>query len=161
MGLLAAAFRLVRGERPDARLLLIRPRDPATIRRYELDQEGIELLDPVDEPTKLAPAYRRAWVSALTSYREAFGVVLIESLACGTPVVGARSGAIPEVLEDERVGVLFDGDDPRELARGLLDGFELSRHPGTPEHCRARASTFSTSRTTGAHLELYRELLGR
>jgi phosphatidylinositol alpha-mannosyltransferase len=161
VALLAAAFRLVRRERPDARLLLLRPRDPATVRRYGLDHDGIEFLDPVDEPAQLAPAYRRAWVSALTSYREAFGVVLIESLACGTPVVGARSGAIPEVLDDERYGILFDGDDEREVARSLLDGFELSQDQATADACAARAADFSTGRTTEAHVRLYRELLER
>jgi glycosyltransferase involved in cell wall biosynthesis len=161
VALLAAAFQLVRRERPDARLVLIRPRDPATIRLYGLDLDGIELIDPVDEPAKLAPMYRQAWVSALCSYREAFGVVLIESLAAGTPVVGARSGAIPEVLGDEPVGLLFDGDDPREVARTLLDGFELAADPATAAACRARASAFSTARTADAHVELYRELLAR
>jgi phosphatidylinositol alpha-mannosyltransferase len=161
VALLAAAFALVRRERPDARLVVVRPNDPATVRRHGLDQEGIELLDPVDEPTQLAPAYRRAWVSALPSYREAFGVVLIESLACGTPVVGARSGAIPEVLSNEGVGMLFDGDDEREVARVLLDAFELSQDPGTLEACRARAADFSTDSSTEAHLRLYRRLLER
>jgi phosphatidylinositol alpha-mannosyltransferase len=161
VALLSAAFRLVRRERPDARLVVMRPRDPATVRRHGLDCEGIELLDPVDEPALLAPAYCRAWVSALPSYREAFGLVLVESLACGTPVVGARSGAIPEVLSSERVGMLFDGDDEREVARVLLDAFELSRDASTAEACRARAAEFSTERTAEAHLELYRELLER
>jgi glycosyltransferase involved in cell wall biosynthesis len=161
VALLASAFGLVRRERPDARLLLVRPSDPATVKRFGLDQPGIELLDPVDEPGELAPAYRRAWVSALPSYREAFGVVLIESLACGTPVVGARSGAIPEVLSDERVGLLFDGDDERELARTLLDAFDLSADSATADACVARASDFSSARTTEAHLSLYRRLLER
>jgi glycosyltransferase involved in cell wall biosynthesis len=161
VALLAAAFRLVRRERRDARLVAIRPRDAAAVRRLGLDGEGIELLDPVDEPARLAPAYRRAWVSALASYREAFGVVLIESLACGTPVVGARSGAIPEVLSSERVGMLFDGDDEREVARVLLDAFELSRDAATAGACRARAAEFSSARTAEAHIELYRELLER
>jgi glycosyltransferase involved in cell wall biosynthesis len=161
VALLAAAFQLVRRERRDARLVLIRPRDPATIRRYGLDLEGIELIDPVNSPADLAPAYRQAWITALSSYREAFGVVLIESLAAGTPVVGARSGAIPEVLADERVGLLFDGDDPREVARTLLDGFELARDPATAAACRERAALFSTARTADAHVELYRELLAR
>ena len=159
VALLAAAFRLVRRERPDARLVLIRPRDAATIRRYGLDLEGVELIDPVDEPAALAPAYRRAWISALCSYREAFGLVLVESLACGTPVVGARSGAVPEVLGDERAGLLFDGDDPREVAQLLLDGFELAQDRGTAAACRTRAAAFGTDRQADAHVELYRELL--
>ena len=75
-------------------------------------------------------------------------------------MVGARSGAIPEVLDDERTGLLFDGDDPREVAQTILDGFALSadrdrrRLPraGRRVHDRATAET---------HVALYRELLAR
>ncbi|HET8673673.1 MAG TPA: glycosyltransferase, partial [Thermoleophilaceae bacterium] len=54
VGLLSAAFGLVRRERPTARLVLLRPRDPATIERCGLDGAGITLIDPVDEPGQLA-----------------------------------------------------------------------------------------------------------
>ncbi|MGZ4203020.1 MAG: glycosyltransferase family 4 protein, partial [Thermoleophilaceae bacterium] len=85
VGLLSAAFRHVRRERPKARLVVMRPRDPAAVARHGLDGDGIELIDPVDDPRDLAPRYASAWVSALTAYREAFGLVLVEALACGTP----------------------------------------------------------------------------
>jgi phosphatidyl-myo-inositol alpha-mannosyltransferase len=159
VGLLAAAFGHVRRERPDARLVLIRPREAASVARYGLDADGISLIDPVDEPAKLAPHYASAWVTALTAYREAFGLVLVESLACGTPVVGASHGAVPEVLNGDGTGVLFDGDDERAVARALLDGLELADDPGTVEHCRRRADDFSTERLAREYEALYRELL--
>ncbi len=43
--------------------------------------------------------FRRAWVGVFSSLQEAFGMVLVESLACGTPVVGAGDGAIPEIID--------------------------------------------------------------
>jgi phosphatidyl-myo-inositol alpha-mannosyltransferase len=151
--LLVEAFARVRRERPGARLLLqrhpsLRPGD------------GVELIDPRDRD-ELARVYSAAWVSALPSWGEAFGLVLVEALACGTPVVGSDLGAIPEVVEDDAIGRLFSGDDPAALAAALLEALELAEDPATRAACRARASDFSTETMGGAYEELYRELLGR
>jgi glycosyltransferase involved in cell wall biosynthesis len=157
--LLVAAFRELRRRRTDARLVLVRPRDPEAVARLGLAESGIELIEPVDSPAELAPHYRRAWVSALTSYMEAFGLVLVESLACGTPVVATRSGAIPEVVDRDEIGVLFDSGDPVEVARSLDDALALADQAGTRDACVARARDFSTERCADAHEVLYRELL--
>src|SRR5204863_4596648 len=95
----------------------------------------------------LPALYRAAWVSALPSTGEAFGLVLVEALACGTPVVGADREAIPEVLgADDGVGRLFAGDDPRAVARALLDALDLAADPATAARCRSRAEAFSVDR---------------
>jgi phosphatidyl-myo-inositol alpha-mannosyltransferase len=161
VGLLVSAFAEVRRQRPDARLVAIRPRDPEAVSRHGLDAEGITLIDPVDDPRQLAPYYAHAWVSALTAYREAFGLVLVEALACGTPVVGADHGAVPEVVDRDGIGVLFENGDERGVARALLEGLELALDPGTRDRCRARAEAFSTSRLAADYEALYLELLGR
>jgi glycosyltransferase involved in cell wall biosynthesis len=159
--LLVEAFALVRRERPNARLLLMRPPDAALAAALERSHEGIELFEPRSEPAELAPLYARTWASVLPSWGESFGIVLAEALACGTPVVGAASGALPEVVDRDEVGRTFDGDSPEPLARALLDAFELASDPGTREACRRRAEDFSTDRATESYLELYRELLNR
>ena len=116
--LLARAFALVRRERPGARLLLMRPRDPALAARFE-GEPGVELFAP--DPRAVAGVFREAWVSGLASYNEAFGLVLVESLACGTPVFGARDGGVPEIVDRPEVGRLFDpAGDEHDLARTLL-----------------------------------------
>lgn len=159
--LLVKAFRRVRSERPDACLLVMRPRDHGTVERCGLDSPGVELFDPVDAPAELAPLYRRAWVSALTSYREAFGVVVVESLACGTPVVASDDAAVPEILDRPGIGTLFGEPDEDTVARALLEAFELSQDPTTADACRERAADFSTERAAEEHVKLYEELLGR
>ena len=156
--LLARAFRRVRRERPHARLLLDRPRrDPSAAERLLAVSGGIEFFDA--PPGGVAEVFRRSWVSALTSYKEAFGLVLVEALACGTPVVGTREGGIAEIVDRPEVGRLFDGDDEEGLARALLEALELAEDPATAPACRARAEQFSTARCARAHAELYAELV--
>jgi glycosyltransferase involved in cell wall biosynthesis len=154
--LLLRAFALVRKERPHARLLLTRPGDQALARRLTEDNPGVELV-PRERP--VATVFREAWVSGLTSYNEAFGLVLVESLACGTPVFGAREGGVPEIVDTPEVGMLFDGDGEREVATAILEAFELAEAPSTAAACRSRAESFDTVSGAREHLELYRELM--
>lgn len=153
--LLLRAFAMVRKERKDARLLLTRPEDPALARRLTDGNPGVELV-PRERP--VATVFREAWVSGLTSYNEAFGLVLVESLACGTPVFGARDGGIPEIVDSADIGRLFEGDDERDVAAAILETFELSEDGGTAAACRARAESFDTMSGAREHLELYDEL---
>ena len=60
------------------------------------------------------------------SYNESFGLVAVESQACGTPVVAASVGGLRTAVADGRSGVLIDGHDPRDYARVLAD---LHAHP--------------------------------
>jgi glycosyltransferase involved in cell wall biosynthesis len=150
--LLVEAFRLVRRERSGARLLALRHPSlrPA---------EGMTLIEPRDGAA-LAELYSTAWVSALPSWGEAFGLVLLEALACGTPVVGSDLGAIPELVDRDTIGRLFSGDDPAALANALLDALDLAEDPSTRDACRARAADFSTERMGAAYEALYTEVRG-
>lgn len=156
--LLVRAFELVRRERPDAQLLLLRPDDPALARRLG-EPRGVRLVAPTADAVNEMLA--TAWGSALCSRNEAFGLVLVESLASGTPAVGTNDGAIPEIIDRPEVGRLFEGEDEREVARALLEVLELAESPSTAAACRSRAESFSVERTGDAHRALYRELLLR
>ena len=150
VGLLIEAFALVRAERPDARLVLSAPQRLA-------GGPGVEWVDLNDRET-LADAYRDAWTAALPSESEAFGLVLIEALACGTPVVGYRDGAIPEVIDSDRIGRMFAELTPRALADALSAALELGHDPEVATACRQRALQFSADRCTDRYVELYRAL---
>jgi rhamnosyl/mannosyltransferase len=157
--LLLDAFERVRRERPGTRLVLSRPREAAAA-QAALDArgaEGVELRD-VDDRDALVAAYAEAWVSALPSLGEAFGLVLLEALACGTPVVGTRDASLPELVDRSPIGRLFEGDDPDPLARALLEALELAEDPATAQACRARAEEFSIERCVAAYESLYTEL---
>jgi D-inositol-3-phosphate glycosyltransferase len=145
-------------EKPDARLLLTRPADPELGTRLLDENPGLELV-PVEKP--VIEMYREAWVTGLTSYNEAFGLVLVESMACGTPVFAAKEGGPAETVNGPEVGTLFEGDDERDVARAILEGMELATAPGTAAACRARAQDFSTMASAEATLGVYREVLSR
>jgi glycosyltransferase involved in cell wall biosynthesis len=154
------AFACVRRERPDARLVLQRPRDEAFAAELAGAGEGIELRD-LDGHAALLAANREAWVVALPSRAEAFGLVLTEALACGTPVVASDEGAFPEIVDRPEVGRLFARPEGEAMARTLLETLELATDRATEAACRARAEDFSTARCAAAYEALYRELGAR
>jgi phosphatidylinositol alpha-mannosyltransferase len=153
--LLVEAFHRVRRQRADVRLVLLRPSDRRLAER--LEDAGATLIP--NEPDVLADAYSAAWTTALTSTSEAFGLVLAESLACGTAVVGTRHGGIPEIVDGPEVGRIADGDGAEAVAAALLETLELAAAPETGEACVRRARAFSLDRCLDAHVELYRSLL--
>jgi glycosyltransferase involved in cell wall biosynthesis len=156
--LLVEAVRLVRRDRPDTTLLVSRPPNADAARRFEAQNPDVRLVE-VDDPSVLARAYGEAWVSVLPSEGEAFGLVLAEALACGTPGVASDTGGMREVLDRPEVGRLFEGDSPEALARALLEALELAQDPSTVDACRRRAEDFSVDRCVEKHLELYSEVL--
>lgn len=86
--------------------------------------------------------YGRAWVTCLPSRHDSFGMVLIESLSCGTPLVTTTQGAPQELVQPGLTGELTEPGDPRALADALVRALQLTRVPGTAEACRASAARF-------------------
>jgi glycosyltransferase involved in cell wall biosynthesis len=84
---------------------------------------------------------------------EPFGLVLIEAMACGTPVIAYRRGSVPEILEDGVTGFMVEGlDDAVEAARRVA---ELDRR-----RCReAFERRFTARRMAEDYLEIYQRLL--
>lgn len=86
---------------------------------------------------------------------EPFGLVMIEALACGTPVVTLRWGAAPELVDDGITGFVGESDSDLVAAIGRLG--ELNR-----ADCRNAVETrFSAARMVRDHLDLYERLLAR
>ncbi len=99
----------------------------------------------------LPELYGSASVTVLCSRWESFGMVVLESLSCGTPVVGANEGALPELLNRPDIGRLFDAGPSDSIVSNNVDGFasalrdalNLARDPATPDHCRERVEQFA------------------
>jgi glycosyltransferase involved in cell wall biosynthesis len=155
--LLVEAFERVRREHPQARLVLMRPNSPRL--QEQLARGGVEFFDP--SPGAVASVFSGAWVSALASYDEAFGLVVVESLATGTPVVAAAEAGPGEILDRDGIGSLFGEPTPEAVAQSLLEALELAGDPRTAARARERAADFTSERCAIEHEGLYEELLGR
>jgi glycosyltransferase involved in cell wall biosynthesis len=84
---------------------------------------------------------------------EPFGLVMIEALACGTPVLSFAEGAAPEIIEHGRTGFLCT--DEEDMTTRIGHTIDLDRAA-----CRASvAARFSTERMVKDHLVLYRKLV--
>lgn len=153
VALLVEAFAAVRAARPDAELWLMPTRDRAVAA-----VPGVRTVDPGADRDALVELYRSAWLTVLPAFREAFGLVAVESLACGTPVVTARDGgAAPEVVG--RAGVVFDEPTRASVAGAILEALELITGPATVAACRRRAQDFPIELCAERYESLYRELI--
>jgi phosphatidylinositol alpha-mannosyltransferase len=152
--LVLTAFRLAKGRRSRSRLVVFEPSDRMLARRLAIEP-GVDFV--VRE--ELAATFGASWVTVLASREEAFGLVMVESLAAGTPVVGPGDAGVAEIVDGPAIGRLFTEFAPAVLAEAMLDALELVEAPETRAVCRARAEDFSLERSLDAHEALYRRLL--
>lgn len=88
-------------------------------------------------------------------WEEPFGMVMIEAMACGTPVVALRGGAVPEVILDGVTGVVCD--DPAELPAAIAATAEMD-----PTECRRHvAANFDFERFGSAYEQIFQRIVGR
>lgn len=108
---------------------------------------------------ELSRYYQAADLFVLPSRElEGFGLVTVEALACGTPVVGTPVGATPELLEELDPALLFPDTSPEAMATHLARFFErLAGDPvwgqGLREACRLRAKTHYSWTLSASRLE--------
>ncbi|EMY34322.1 group 1 glycosyl transferase [Arthrobacter crystallopoietes BAB-32] len=108
----------------------------STAEKYELLGGAVALLNPIQWP-------------------EPFGMVMIEAMATGTPVIATLRGSAPEIVEDGTTGFLRSGN--RQLAAALQQAGTLDR-----ARCRQVTETyFSAARMAEEHLRLFADVAGR
>ena len=127
---LVQAFARVRERRGSGHLLLVGPAvDPAYRELLEARAAALGIGAHVtfagpQPPEQVAAAMAAADVFVLPSLEEGLGLVVLEALACGTPVVASRTGGIPEIVQDGDYGLLVPPGDVTALAgaiRRVLD----------------------------------------
>jgi len=105
-------------------LVLLGPVDDAFRRYYaglrDEERSYVRLVGPVSEAEKHA-ALDRSSMLVLPSRVDAFGMVFLEAWAHGKPVIGARAGGIPGLIDDGVDGVLVPWGDAEALAQGVRD----------------------------------------
>ncbi|NUN65115.1 glycosyltransferase family 4 protein [Pseudanabaena biceps] len=137
---LISAIASVREQHPDVLLLIagkgaIATNLQAQIAELEL-QDHVKLLGFVADQD-LPTAYRAAELSIVpTISLEGFGLIVIESLAAGTPVLGTPIGGIPEILSPFSMDLVLEGSSSDQLARGMNEALSGQRKMPSAEECQ-------------------------
>ncbi len=167
---LIEAFRLF--ARPDYRLRILgRVHNEAFYADLQRLARGL----PVDfihdaDDTRLLAEYRAASVTVLSSVHrtvygdhsampELMGFTLLESQACGTPVICTDAGAMREFLDPGRTGMVAAQNSPASLCAALREvtAWTETGRPGVAEACAAFARAHNWETVVAQHLELYGE----
>ena len=121
----------------------------------EIDGDKIQLVGEVDEVQKQPFLDGAAALLFPIDWPEPFGLVMIEAMACGTPVIAYRSGSVPEVIEDDVTGFIVDGEE--QAIEAVKEVVRLDRRK-----VRARfEERFLASRMATQYESQYRDLVVR
>jgi glycosyltransferase involved in cell wall biosynthesis len=118
-----------------------------------LDQPGIEFIGEINEHQKAEFLGQAFGLLFPIDWPEPFGLVMIEAMACGTPVLAFDRGSVPEIVEDGKTGIVVQSKE--EAIEKLPQLLALNRGIVRQEFERR----FSARRMAGDHLRLYQGLL--
>ena len=118
---------------PDIRYLLVgdgpdRPRLEAKAAQLGV-ADRVVFAGRIDDAEK-ADHYRLADLYVMPSYGEGFGIVYLEAMACGIPVIGSKADGSREALRNGRLGRLVNPRDPEDVHSAIVEGL---RHPRKPD----------------------------
>jgi len=105
--------------------------------------------------------YSAAEVVVMPSFYESFGMVALEAMACGTPVIASRVGGLAFLVKDGETGYFVPAEDPEALAEKLRSLFvDHDRRDNFGQAAAKYAKNFSWELITQKILEIYNELVG-
>ncbi len=162
VGILLDAWQQVNRWLPAAELLIVADERNADAVRHRIERLGLSRVE-VRRPqpqAQLAGLYASSRVTVFPSlWEEVIGLVWVESLACGTPVIASRTGSIPALLREG--GVLVPPGDAGALAQAIHD-FLVTPQRAIEMGRRGRADVlgrFRADRAAEAFVDLYQGLI--
>jgi len=120
------------------------------------------VVDYVHSEHTMVDLYNAAHLYALSSLQDNFPSTVMESMLCGTPVAGFRTGGIPEMITHLEDGYLAEFKSAGDLAEGIKWILSYNPYPELSRKVRSAAvRRFSMERSAEKHVELYRKLIDR
>ena len=121
--------------------------------KSKLDHPLVEFLGEIGYPEKQEFLGNAAALLFPINWPEPFGIVMIEAMACGTPVIAYPYGSVPEVVDHGITGFVVPGVDGAVEALHNIESFDR-------EHCRKRfEERFTAERMTDDYLKVYQRLV--
>lgn len=122
---LIKAIKIVRTKIPDIRLIVGGSGD--MVKNYKFLAKKLELEKNIEfrgfiESNKLVDLYNQSELFVLpsTGIQEGFGIVLLEALACGTPVIATNIVGIAKEIKDNKCGIIIPCNDDKKLAQAII-----------------------------------------
>jgi glycosyltransferase involved in cell wall biosynthesis len=118
------------------------------------------VVDYVSNEQSMVDLYNAARLYVISSLQDNFPTTVMESMLCGTPVAGFRTGGIPEMIAHREDGYLAEHKSAGDLAEGMKWILSYEPYPELSNKARSAAvRRFSMERSAEKHAELYRKLL--
>ncbi len=152
---LAEAFRIIRQKGIPVQLVTVGG-EPSAETRISLPDD-VRYFPYTNDREEIADFYRAADIFCHSTKADVFPLTIIESLACGTPVVGTDVGGVRELVIPGRTGWLTPLGDARTLAQALLEALGDSENlKSLAEKAVVFASEFTIQRQAAQFIELFR-----
>jgi glycosyltransferase involved in cell wall biosynthesis len=119
-----------------------------------IDGKNIELVGEVDDGRKQGFLDGAAALLFPINWPEPFGLVMIEAMACGTPVIAFRAGSVPEVIDDGVTGFIVDSEEEAVQAVRLVGKLSRRKIRQTFER------RFTAGRMADDYVDIYCQLTG-
>lgn len=155
-------FDQVRQQVP-ARLVLAGDGPDREIAEREVERLGLrDRVRFIGKIEDVAQIMRWAHLFLLPTVSESFGLAALEALATGVPVIGARAGGLPEVVEHGISGYLGEPGSVDDMARGALELLrDEARYQAAAVAARERAGKFALEKVVPMYEEVYARVLAR
>ena len=140
-----------------ATLIVFGNRDSETAPSFKID---VIFLGTINDDDKLANAYAAADVFLTTSLEDNLPNTVMESLACGTPVVSFTTGGIPDMVKHQNNGYLAKYKDAQDFMAGINWVYHHPEKEKLNEQARETViKNFSEEVIAAKHISLYQNLL--